>query len=627
MSQSNDDAKKGPGHPESRPGQDPAQPKRPFATIDLKATEIKPPEAKVGAKTESKPAAPASSAPDAARKADAKPAAASPPGAAKPNTPDAAATARAASTASSAGQQTAAKPATASANPGTPGPKGGSSGSGAGRFLAYTGAALLGAVLALLGMDYVTSNANLTGLRGAAPRLAVGDELGTRLARLEKAMTDKGLPATPGDPAIAQKLSQQLADSNARIARLEDANKQLAAIAETQQRLSAETKALVDKVTGNTPAADEVGQRMAKLEETLQGLATVAQTPSGRAVPEFARINAKLAEMETALAALKKAASADVSGQIGGQIDARLAEARKSEAQTLEAVNQLKADGAKRIRDIEAIKTQTEQLMQRIDGVTASFEQSVGVVRGEAGGVKAAVEALKSDVSGQLQSMVKQTDVKSKLEPVETRITDLDNRVAALAKRDLERSGDAKRTLLLLQFANLKRVMDTGRGYSEILGQIEVDAAGAMDLTPLKAFRESGVPPITELQSGFRAVARAVLDAEQEAGQASTLDRLLTSAKSVVQVRRVGKDVEGTNTEAVLARTEGYLKAGDIAQALKEAQGLQPESRKPIQPWLARLEARASVDQALATIENKLKASLADGAASTAPGAGGKVIR
>ena len=594
MSQNKDDKSSA-----SRPGTDASLPKRPVPTIDLKATEIKP---------ETKPAAPSAAAGSTlsgAKPAETKPAdqksAAAPAqpskGESKPWT-----AAPASPVVPTVDAKTAARPATGDKQTEPPKPQASAaaakatsrpppaakSTSGIGRALSYMSAAVLGGLIALFGADFLASMVGID-VRPSAPSSTAVDDLAARLAKLER-------PAGQGaSPAVTEHLNQ----ANERIAKLEGANRQLAALSEAQTRLVETTRALETKV-GTAP------DRVAKLEETIQGLTAMAQSQPGRPLPEMARLTTKLNELDTAVAALRKSGG----GEAVAQIDARLAEARKAEAQMTEAMTQLKAESAKRVQEIEAVKTQAVRLEQRVDGVKT-----------DAGTARTTVDALKSDVTAQLQTVARQGDLKATVDVVDKKVAGLETKLEAMSKRDEERQANADRVVAALQLANLKRALDQGKPFGEALADVEKAAGGLIDVAPLRAYREKGVASVTELTTQFRQVARTVLEAEQDKAQTSTVDRLLQSAKSVVQIRRVGADVQGDTAEALLARAEHNLKTGDLDTAAKEMKALKPELRGAAQAWLDQLDARVTVDRALKTIEDKLKTSIA---AVPVGGKGGK---
>jgi Mitochondrial inner membrane protein len=618
MSQNKDDKTTPPRAPA-----DSGLPKRPVPTIDLKATEVK---------AETKPAAgaswiapgasaPASSTPASStqaspnKPADSKPSAGAP-AAAVPNVdPKSQASAPprpGASVPPLSPASSSRAPSSSSSAPSAPiAVVAQSSGFGIGRALSYLSAAVLGGLMAIFGADFLAGTLGLD-VRPSSPATPVVEELTTRLKKLEQSAAQPATIRT--DTAALKGVTDQLAQANERIAKLEGANRQLAALSDAQSKLVESTRALETRIGQASPA--EATGRIAKLEETIQGLAAIAQAQPGRPLPEMARLNTKLGEIETAVAALRKSGSG---GEAMAQIEARLAEARKAEARKAEAqmtetVTQLKAESATRLREIEVVKTQAERLEQRVEAAKT-----------DAGAAKSNVDALKTDVTAQLQTVARQSDLKTSFDGVDKRVAGIETRLETMSKRDDERQANSERIVVSLQLANLKRVMEQGKHYGDALAEVEKVAAGLVDLAPLKAHRDKGVMPTAELTAQFRQLTRNVLEAEQDQGQTSTVNRLLNSAKSVVQIRRVGADVQGDGAEALLARAEHHLKSGDLVTAAKEMKALKPELRSVAQGWLDQLEARVTVDRAVKAIEDKLKTSIAGTpAAGPAAGKGGK---
>lgn len=566
MTQKKDETKGSPPRNE-QPGQ-----KRPFATIDLTATEVKNEKAKAEAQKADAARA------DAAKSADAKSPGAKPETAARNDAP--------ATMHRSAG------------------------------VLPFAAAAAIGGIVALLGANFVGPMIGL-GMPAGLDRQA-SDAMTQRLLKVERSLAER--QASSAEAQQLQKLTQQLSTATQRVEQLEQKNAQLAEVASSLQKLGSETKSLEQRLAQRPAAEAEAAQRIQRLEDSLKGLAAVAQTPQGQQVPEIARLSAKLNELETTMQGLRKSIAPEILAEVNKEtqaaVEARLAEARKSEARTGELIDQLRNANTKVTTELEAIKTGEAKLLQLMDAVraeTAKLDQSLTKARGDTGSLKADIDALKSEMTAQLKNYTRPSDLKSAVEPFEKRLGDIDQRLVSVVKAETERQTSAQRILVALELGNLKRALDAGRAYAPELAQVERVAKGKLDLAPLKAHAEKGVPTVAALQSKFSDVVAQVLEAEQASKQGSVVDSLIASAKSVVQIRRVGANVEGSSPEAVLARTEAHLKAGNVEQANKEMQNLKPELKEAAKSWIGQLEARLAVDRALKGIEDGLKTSLTGG--------------
>ena len=254
---------------------DPAQPKRPYATLDLKATEIKvtpigekvPPAASAasGAAGSATTPTPAPASTYAAFQASGFPpavAAKKDTSAAKPSAPPSAATSTPTGATSSAASSTTttqlAQPAAAaSSTPSATQPtvvvkkRGG--------FFSHLAASIIGGFVALAGADWAIPQLQQLGLQQYLPLLGASRGAdGQRLAKLERQLA-------AGD------LSTQLKNAEIRLAALEKTADVIPGIAQSQSRLVAETKAALASAASDAGAPDQI-ERLTKVEDKLKAL-------------------------------------------------------------------------------------------------------------------------------------------------------------------------------------------------------------------------------------------------------------------------------------------------------------------------------------------------------------------
>ena len=94
---------------------------------------------------------------------------------------------------------------------------------------------------------------------------------------------------------------------------------------------------------------------------------------------------------------------------------------------------------------------------------------------------------------------------------------------------------------------------------------------------------------------------------------------MIARARSVVVIRRTGPGVKGSGPEAIVARAEVQLDAGDLAGAVETLSALQGKAAEAAEPWLA--TARAHI-AALAAVGTLHRAALARIGAAKPPAAG-----
>lgn len=532
--------------------------KRPHATIDVKATEVTPPQA-------AKPAGEA--APAAAQSAAATSAS---PSAAKPAEQKAADQPKSGSaTKPAAGDAAAAKPGTAAAAAPVP-----TRGSGIGRFFSHLAAGLLGGGIVYAGAAYLPDQ-TLPYSRSA--EMAAGLEARIRV-----------LEGSKGD-ANAQ--ASKLAVAESRLAKLEGLEQSVAALSETNRRLEQQSKSMGEKVAGDTASAEQ----LAKLEERLNIIAKGSEAGDGR-VPQLAAVTGKISDLETTIAnqigALRKSIPADLEGRLAAAAEA--AEAAKAGAQRVD-------------RELAQQRTETAKLAQRGEAVKADADRlaaSVEAAKEETGKLTSAVGELRS-------AMAKLADVSAAVSPVASKVATLEQTLQSVVKSEDDRKANAERIVLALELANLKRALDRGQGYAAELAEVRKAAQGRIDLAPLERYKDAGVPSQAALDAEFRPVMHAVIDADSDPGDGSLVDRFLSGARSIVRVRKVSHDAGDTSAEAVTSRMEEALKAGQLGTVLEQAKTLPQRATAPVQDWLQKVQARNAVDRAMAAIEGQLKASLA----------------
>jgi hypothetical protein len=580
----------GPDKTNPRPADQPAGsgsggPKKPYATIDLKATEVKtgqPAEAaaKTGetpkadpAKASEKPAAVLTGAqpkPGEAKQPDAKPA--------DPKAAAAAASAKPAAPTAKADVKADAKPAAAKPAEATADAK--RSGAGVGSFFTHLAAGVVGGFLALLGADTVGQKL-LPELGLPAPTAALSEttaQLQKRLAALE---SKSALPADA---------TQKLAAAEGRIAKLEEARGEAA-------KLATEARTLAQSAAKQGSEAAEA--RIAKLEEKLASLVAAATSDPQNAgrIPALAAITGKLGDLETTFANQIGA----VRKSIGEQIDGRMTAVSEASEQARSGVQRLD-------RDVATLKSDTARLKSDTDRIAVGLKTA----QEDIATANSGIDGLRSDTDARMKAAAKPADVSAAVAPVASKLSQLEGSVESVVKSEQIRKANAERIVLSLELGNLKRVLDRGAPFATELAEVKKAAGGKIDVAALERYKDKGVATLADLTRDFRGVANAVLDADAEnAAGGNVVDRLLAGAKSVVRVRKVGTDAGASGTEASLARIEAALKDGRLGAVIEEAAKLPPKALPPAHDWLAKVEARNNVDRAIGAVEASLKASLA----------------
>lgn len=642
MSNTSDDPKKDPARS--------TEPKRPHATLDLKAIEIKAADpasasAKAGAATTATTAAAAGTDKAATEKTAAgksSDAPASTAATAKPTTASATAAAAASPSASAsttsppAGSSPADAKATSSTPPGrTQAPAGPMSstppphaapparaGGGFGRLVSHTFAGILGGFLALVGADHLRPHLEQLGLPLDASHQRATEQLQSRLAKLEQATK-----ATGQDGQTA-KLSEALAASTARIAALEGMQQQWAALGADHEQLRTRTLALatdLDALKAAAAAANKAAAttqpsapdpRIDRLEAELAALTAAVVAPGSMPAgaspaPDLTAINGRIADLEAALATQVEA----LRKSVGVELDTRMGKA----SETAEAAR----SGTVRIdRELADVKNESTRLGQRIDALkveTDGVREAVRQVHAQAGTLASGLDALKGDLAARLAATAKPGDITAAVAPVTAKVAALEKSVEGVVATETQRKANAERVVLSLELANLKRAVDRGLPYAEELTQARRTAGSSLDLSALEPYGAHGVPTLAQLKSDFQPLTHAVIAASRETAEGGVFDQLIAGARSMVHVRKVTHGEGDTSVEAVVARMETALDNGRLGEFATLAQGLPAKAQAPAADFFKKVAARGAVDAALKAVEAQLKSSL--GSSATPPAA------
>ncbi len=541
-------------------------PKRPHATIEGKATEIKPEPAKPAA------ASSAAASPSTDQRATAeKVAGAAASVAAESKKPEPPKTASAASaSAASASKATAAPPPPAKSG-------------GFGSIVSHTVAGIVGGALVLLAGP-------LLGI-GGPDASKVSPEVGQRLAALEDAARKAA------QPVVSPDVAKRLAGLEQGVDQLRTVTSAIPSLGEGQVRLDGETKALKDQLASRTgPGSD--AERLARMDERLSALAAAALAdPKGAGpIPQLAQITGRIADLETALTNRLAAARRDMATEIESKLatTAEAAEAAKSGTQRLD-------------REVTTIKSDLTRTTQRVDQAKTDVDRLSEVARSaqdEIASIKSALDALRRDTA-------KPADVSAAVAPAAARVAKLESSVDAVLKAEADRRSNAERIVLSLELGNLKRAIDRGGSFASELAEVRKVAGNRLDLGVLQRYQDEGLPTIADLARQFRPLTGTIIDADAEKQDASVVDRLMSGARTIVRVRKLTPDADDTSVEATVARMEGALNDGRLADVMRYAKTLPPKSiTGPTRAWLDRVAARQSVEEAIVTIDRQLKSSL-----------------
>jgi len=339
-----------------------------------------------------------------------------------------------------------------------------------------------------------------------------------------------------------------------------------------------------------TGLKDDTGVQITDLKAQIAAL----PAPSGPDADDVAALGEKISQVEALLA----------------QQDARLAQAEQPQAvrdleaqlKTLESAVQAGAAGP------DAGLAAIEQKLAGLEQAVAGVNQTIADVQDQAGSTaSSAVAAVKPEIDRLGAAGV---ELAGRLSTLESGLVDpqtvaaLDARVELLA--GVVDKNSSPQTIAALKSAlaaeSLASAVAAGRPFAAELKVLQAGTDRGPDLVPIAPYAEIGLPDAAALAAEFETLIPSMSPIEPapqtqpQPGNIGLVDRLLSSARKVVEVREAGPAAGGelmrlTNT-VIQALTGNNLKAAQAAW-----QGLPDEARQASAGWAAKLEARLLADE------------------------------
>jgi hypothetical protein len=259
------------------------------------------------------------------------------------------------------------------------------------------------------------------------------------------------------------------------------------------------------------------------------------------------------------------------------------------------------------------------------DGSSGSGEQT-SQLAGDFKALSGTVEGLTGEVSTMSETVSSLSDSVTSLEEGQASLSEdvagLSETAAALEERvvsneeTLSESGAGNTVAKAIAAAGLKSAMDRGTPFMTELEAFASVGGDEEAISSLRDYAADGVPTLTQLIERFGPVANDIVATGQGLDEnASVTDRLMSSARSLVQVRPVG-NVEGEGPGAIAARIEARLKDGDLAGAIEQWETLPDAAKDVSQDFIAQVRARQTADQLVGSV-------LTDAMSATQPDNGG----
>ena len=419
-----------------------------------------------------------------------------------------------------------------------------------------------------------------------------------------------------------------LAALDTRVAKLESApaptanNQATADLSKRIDALDATVKETADTATKTQEAASAASSSVAALSQLPTEVAELRKLVSTGAAgsdvaleslqSEIATLRAKLGEASSEIAALTERPAADpaLSEKITG-LEATVAKLAAAGDEAAKRVDELstsltQAQSAPTTDFADDIKT----LSERLTATEASDKNRAEAVE--------TLAATTGTLTRDAEAAAKKLDeISTAIATATTRIDEIAKTTATTGERltavETELGGVPARETAAraVAVAALSDAVDAGRPYETELAAVARVLGEGADLSLLKSHAASGIPTRAALSTQFAGVAEAILaTATKPADDGDLLDKFLNSARSAVRVRSTG-DNGDAGTDAIVARMERAVAAGDFQTALNQADALPDAAKTAAAEWTGLVQARLEADTLMRKVSADVLALLA----------------
>lgn len=321
--------------------------------------------------------------------------------------------------------------------------------------------------------------------------------------------------------------------------------------------------------------------------------------------PDLAPLQEQIATMQSRLDALQAAPTQDADLETGAALDVLA-----GKIATLE--NAIASGSGGETAGLEAQAARLEQLEQSLAEIAAATPadetDAIDGLNERLAALESAAATPSPVVMTEALAPLRE-ETEQRFATVETAIADLGEVQAAQSDRmttlsqmlqDIQQTmaeNDSGATIAkALAASGLKTAIDRGLPF---MAELETLAAFDVDgetVSTLRDFAARGVPTVPQLADRVTAVANTIAATGSGVDpEASLTDRLMASARSLVQVRQVG-DVEGDTPGAIAARIESRVTEGDLGAALAEWETLPDAAKEASADFADAMRARQNVD-------------------------------
>jgi ribosomal protein S16 len=364
----------------------------------------------------------------------------------------------------------------------------------------------------------------------------------------------------------------------------------------------------------------DLSGQVAALDQRVQQLASRGS--------DTAPLNDRLAQLEQQLDAVRQQSQQQNQGQPAASGEAAPAASGVDQAQVEQIVQAQVQPLASRLGAVEQRPQPRPGLdQQALDARVVPLEQqllAVAQIRDRIQGLEGRLGTL--DQQGQAINRLNQSvaGLEQEANRLAQEISSTATRAAKVAETvTLRQAEESKAQALVLAAGQLRATLQSSRPFTGELSAVRAvnlqDPQVTAALKAIEPYAADGIPTEAQLNQQFSDVAgeivRAGVLASGQSGQ--WWDKALSTASSLVSVRRTAGEIQGSGADAVTARAEQHIKASRLDEAVKELETLTGEPAAVAKPWIDDAKARLAANNAGALLTGQAIARLAGSTGGT----------
>ncbi len=349
-----------------------------------------------------------------------------------------------------------------------------------------------------------------------------------------------------------------------------------------------------------TAMRQESDGRIADLRAQIAALAGAGGADAG----EVAALAAKLAEMGALLAEQETRLARAEQPRQPGDLEKRLA--------ALESAVQSGAAGPQAgLAALEQKLAGVEEAVAAVQGLASeAAKDTLAAVKPEIDRLNAAA----GDLAGRIETLAGGLGGLADAQSVAALEARVEGLAAVVQKTVSPQAVAALKSALAAE--SLTAAVASGRPFVAELQILQESADGGPDLTAIAPYAEQGLPETSALAAEFEALVPSLLPPEQAQPAApesgGLVDRLMASARNVVEIRRAGREEDSELTRQSGAILEA-LAGNDLKAALTAWRKLPPQAQQASAGWAAKLEARLAAEALAGSLRSKALLRLVEG--------------